>query len=64
MAYQLYLNKLVEKIDTRDSTYKYYSGIVDSLQLLKMSSLPEFQKLVYDILPGKLRKWEMEQPCY
>ncbi len=61
-AYQLYLKSLVEKIDNRDSTLKYYSGIVDSLQLLKMSSSPEFQKLVYDILPQKLRRWEMEAP--
>ncbi len=62
-AYQIYLKQLVEKIDNRDSTLNYYSGIVDSLQLVKMSSLPAFQKLVYDILPEKLRQWEMENPA-
>ncbi len=62
-AYQKYLMSLVEKIDSRDSTLNYYSGIIDSLQLLKMSSLPAFQKLVYDILPEKLRQWEMENPA-
>ncbi len=62
-AYEVYLKNLVEKIENRDSTLKYYSGLVDSLQLLKMSSLPAFQKIVYDILPEKLRNWEMENPA-
>ena len=62
IAYQQYLKSLVEKIDSRDSTLQYYSGIVDSLQLLKMSSLPAFQKLVYEVLPEKLRQWDREHP--
>ncbi len=61
-AYQKYLSDLVENIDKRDSTLQFYTGIVDSLQLVKMSSLPAFSKLVYEILPEKLRRWEMEQP--
>lgn len=61
-AYQKYLSDLVVKIDNRDSTLQYYTGIVDSLQLVKMSSLPAFQKLVYEVLPEKLRRWEMEHP--
>ena len=61
-AYRNYLSKLVKQIDNRDSTISYFRGIVDSLQLLKKSSMPEFQKIVYNYLPEKLKKWELERP--
>jgi curli production assembly/transport component CsgE len=57
-----YLQKLADGIEKRDSSYQYYSEIIDSLQLLKISSMPEFQKIVYEDLPGKLKQWEREKP--
>ncbi|HEY6907214.1 MAG TPA: CsgE family curli-type amyloid fiber assembly protein [Ignavibacteriaceae bacterium] len=60
--YREFLKILDTQIENRDSTLKYYSGIIDSLQLLKISSMPEFQKTVYEYLPSKLERWEMEQP--
>ncbi len=62
ITFRSYINKLVEKINNRDSSYEYYSGIVDSLQQLQISSLPEFKKIVYDELPLILKKWEREKP--
>lgn len=61
-TYQEYLTNLVEQIDNRDSTLEYFTGIVDSLQQVEMSSVPAFKKLLYEILPEKLRRWEIEQP--
>lgn len=62
ISFRSYLHNLVEKINAKDSTYEYYLGLVDSLQQLQISSNQEFQKIVYEVLPQKLKKWEMEKP--
>lgn len=62
ISFRNYLQKLEDGIEKRDSSYQYYSDKIDSLQLLKISSMPEFQKIVYEKLPMKLREWESEKP--